>query len=290
MAIFFKLSGNPTKFFEQEEVFKILRNSPGLEDVEYWGDILEPPNVPIAKSPFKDKTFRNVSFKDTIIQGIVFENCKFVRCLFTATQFVDCSFYNCEFKKCSPHKVRFTNTYINPSVFEGMLDESDDSNIGINLFHQLYENSTQMQQFEFASTAEFNRQKWRRYHLNYKLREGQVSRGEYCNQWLSNYLSYLFTGYGVKFRFVAIWTSVFLMGSFLLNLILWDCMNVVGRDGPSNGRELFEILYYTVTIVPGVGDLTPTSSLGRLMFLIELISGFLVISIFMRWLVRRAVR
>ena len=271
-------------------MFKKLRNSTGLEDVEYWGDILEPPDVPIAKSPFKDKTFRNVSFKNTTIRGIVFENCKFVRCLFTATQFVDCSFYNCEFKKCSPHKVRFTNTYINPSVFVGMLDETDDSNIGINLFHQLYENSTQMEQFEFASTAEFNRQKWVRYHLNYKFREGKVPTGEYRKQWLSNYLSYIFTGYGVKFKFVAIWTGVFLIGSFFLNLGFWDYMNVVGRNGPSNNRELVEVFYYTATIVPGVGDLTPTSIPGRMLFLVELVFGFLVISIFMRWLVRRAVR
>ena len=290
MAIFFKLSGNTAKFFEQEEVFKILRNSPGLQDVEYRGDSLERPNVPIAQSPFKDKTFRNVSFKDTKIRGIVFENCKFVQCLFTATQFVDCAFYNCEFKICSPHKVRFINTYINPSVFEGMLDESDDSNIGINLFHQLYENSTQMQQFEFANTAEFNRQKWRRYHLNYKFRKGKLSRIEHGKQWLSNYLSYVFTGYGLKFKFVAIWASLFAVGSFLWNLVFWDCMNVVGRDGPSNGRDLVEVFYYTATIVTGVGDLTPTSDPGRVMFVIELIFGFLVISIFMRWLLRRAVR
>ena len=290
MAIFFQLSGNPDKFFEQEDVFRILRNSPGLQDVEYRGDTLEPPNVPIAKSPFKDKTFRNVSFKDTIIRGIIFEDCKFIRCLFTAAQFVDCAFYNCEFKNCSPHKVRFTNTYINPSVFEKMLDKTDDSNIGINLFHQLYQNSTEMQQFQFASTAEFNRQKWLRYHLNYKFREGKVPRSEYRKEWLSNYLSYLFTGYGVRFKFVAIWTGIFVIGSFVLNLVLWDCMNIVGRNGPSDNIEVVQVLYYTATILPGIGDLTPTSNLGKILFVIEMIFGFLVFSIFMRWLVRRAVR
>ena len=241
-------------------------------------------------SPFTDKTFTNVSFSKTEISGVIFRDCTFVDCLFIGTHFVNCGFHGCTFKGCNPYKVEFKNTYINPSVFEGMLDPVKYSNIGIHLFQQLYNNSTDMNHREFANSAEFNRSKWNRYVLNHRYPGRKKTDHKYVMEWLANYLFYVFAGYGIRPKFLFAWAVIIVALSVSFNFHFWDSMNVVGRDGPAGARELIKVFYYTVTIPSGVGDLTPGSDVGRLMFMGEAFGGLIIGSLFVAWLIRRALR
>ena len=288
---FFKLN-RPFKVFNDElQLTTYLADSDDLENVLFKPDTLTiPSDARMANRIFTKKTFTNVSFSKTKISGIVFRDCKFVACLFIGTRFVDCEFHNCTFIGCNPHKVKFKNTYIHPSVFVGMLDPSEHSNIGIHLFQQLYINSTNMFQYEFADSADFNRRKWIRYALNYKFPRWDKIKPQYIGRWLGNYFYYVFAGYGVRASYVAVWALIVTCVSIAVNFLCWDSFGVMGKDGPVLEREFVTILYYTVTIPVGVGDFTPTSSVGRVIFLAEALLGLTILSLFATWLVKRALR
>ena len=287
---FFKLNPPFTVFKDQLQLTESLRNSNDLRNVLYQPDTLGPPDTTNQNSPFTKKTFTNVSFSKTTISGVIFRNCAFVDCLFIGTRFVDCEFRGCTFTGCNPYRVVFKGTYIDPSVFEGMLDPVAHSNIGINLFQQLYDNSIAMHEPKFADTAEFNRSKWNHYVLNYRYPGWQRRDHKYIKEWLTNYLYYISAGYGIRFKFLATWTFIVIGGSVGVNFLCWDSLSVVGRDGPAREREFMEVLYYTATIPLGVGDFTPASDVGRFIFLVEALFGLMILSLFATWLVKRALR
>ena len=167
---FFRLEGDYDTLNSEEELTNHLRRSTDLRNVLFFPETLAP-HTRNEDNPFVGKTFTNVSFSHTRISGVIFRNCKFVKCLFIGTRFVDCEFHSCSFEGCNPYRVEFKNTYIDPRVFEGMLDPVKYSNIGMYLFQNLYENSTERNQLEFVRSAEFNRYKWSRYVLNYRYAE-----------------------------------------------------------------------------------------------------------------------
>ena len=286
---FFKLNCPFTEFEKQEELTTILHNSSDLRNVLFRPDILRL-NTATPRNLFTDKTFTNVSFSKTEISGVSFRDCTFVDCLFIGTYFVDCEFHGCIFTRCNPHKVVLKNTYIDPSVFEGMLDPVKYSNIGIHLFQQLYKNSTEMNHREFANSAEFNRHKWNRYVLNYRYSGWRKKNPQYIMEWLTNYLFYILAGYGIRSKFLAAWAFIAVAGSVSVNFIWWDSLSIIGKDGPAGEREFIKVLYYTATIPGGVGDFTPASDVGRLIFLAEALFGLIIVSLFVTWLVRRALR
>lgn len=266
-------------------------NSNDLRNVLFRPDKLLPADPRYAVLRFTNKSFNNVSFAKTTISRVIFTNCKFEDCLFIGTTFIDCEFHECTFKGCNSHKVAFENTYIDPSVFEDMLDPVDHWNIGIHLFQELYDNSIKMNQREFADAAEFNRSKWRRYLLNHRYAGWKERTSlKYIKGWLTNYLFYIFAGYGIRFRFLAFWMSIAIAVSVGVNLFFLDSLNIVGRDGPVVEKQVVDVLYYTATIPTGIGEFASASDFGRWVFLIEAFVGFIIASLFVTWLVKRALR
>ena len=287
---FFKLNCPYIEFQSQEELTEPLLTSNDLRDVLYRPGRLDPPETTRPNNPFRNKTFTNVIFRDTTISGVEFRDCKFVDCLFIGTQFKNCQFHGCSFEGCNPHKAIFEDTYIDPAVFEGMLDPYEHWNIGIHLFQELYDNATKMHHREFSRTADFNRSKWNRYVLNHRYPGWEKTKPKYILEWSANFLYYIFAGYGIRSKFLFAWTSFLLVGAVLINFILWDSLGVVGRDGFATQREFTEVLYYTATIPTGLGDFTPTSDLGRIIFLFETLLSLGTISFFVNWLVKQASR
>ena len=264
-------------------------NSNDLRDVFFQPDTLGPPEATTPNNPYTDKTFTNVSFSKTTVSGVIFRNCAFVDCLFIGTCFENCEFHSCTFKGCNLHKIIFRSTYINPSVFEGILDPVKYSNIGMNLFQQLYTNSTEQRQREFTDTAEFNRNKWNRYVLNYRYAKRKTDL-QYIGEWLSNFSFYVFAGYGIRSKFVGAWAFIVTVGSVVINFLLWDSLRVVAKDGTTVKGGLIDVLYYTATVPAGVGDFTPASDVGRLIFVGETLFGLIVFFLFATWLVKRTLR
>ena len=289
LTSFFKLNGKPRELLKQEDLISHLEISNDVRNVLYIPDTLSV-RTSNASNPFVKKSFNNVSFSQTTVTGAIFRECKFEDCLFVGTSFVNCEFHKCSFKGCNPHRVTFENTYIDPSVFEGMLDPVKYSNIGMRLFQHLYDNSMDMRQREFANSAEFNRSKWKRYVLNHEYRGWNKMKPRYWVEWIANYSFYAIAGYGIRARFIFAWAFVVMFMSLGINYCYWQSFNVLGKNGAVSEREFITVLYYTATIPYGVGELTPASSIGRIFFLGEAILGFVILSVFVTWLVKRALR
>ena len=286
---FFKLNSPFRAFKTEQELVDPLLTSNDLRDISFEPATLGPPNRTLPNNPYYNKTFTNVSFSKTTISGVIFRNCLFVDCLFMGTHFNNCQFRGCTFKGCNPYQVRFTNTYIDPSVFEGMLNPVEHSNIGMHLFQQLYNNSREQNQQNFANSAEFNSKKWSRYDLNYRYRQASFNR-RYIVEWLANYSFFIMAGYGIRSKFLLAWAFIVTVVSVGINFFLWDSLNIVERNGFLAEKQFINVLYYTATIPTGTGDFTPGSSIGRLIFLGEALVGLIILSLFATWLVKRALR
>ena len=74
------------------------------------------------------------------------------------------------------------------------------------------------------------------------------------------------------------------------NYVLWDCLDVIGRDEMAIKRNLIDVLFYTVTTMGGFGDLAPGSDVGKLLFVVQAGFGLFTVGLFLRWLVRLAIR
>ena len=287
---FFRLNGACDEFRHVDDLKYALRNSNDLRNVVFFPGSLTFEDLDWQRDSFTNITFNNVSFSITDISGITFRGCTFEDCLFMSTRFINCEFHNCKFIGCNPQKIEFINTYIDPEVFVGMIDEVKHSNIGIHLFQRLYKNAMETEQPKFVRTAEFNMRKWERYDLNYKYPGWNKFRGACFRIWSTNILSYLFVGYGLRAKFWFFWAV--LMGVFWVtaNYFLWDCLDVVGRDDMAIKRNLIDVLFYTVTTLGGSGDLVPRSDVGKLLFLFQAGVGLFIVGLSLRWLVRLAIR
>ena len=286
---FFSLRGDWRRFHSGEQLIDHLNNSDDLRDVLFEPDVLAP-RTRNEVNPFINKTFANVSFSYTTISGVIFRDCTFVDVLFIGTHFVNCEFHGCSFKGCNPFKVEFSRTYIDPTVFEGMLDPVKHWNIGIYLFQKLYENSMDMHQRKFARSAEFNQRKWERYVLNHRYPGWKKTNPRYIVGWLANCLSYVLEGYGIRSKFFIVWAFVVVAGSVGANYSCWGSLNVIGKDGTLEERNWITILYYTVTIPSGLGDLAPASDMGRLLFVGETVFGLIIVALFAHLIIRRSLR
>ena len=60
-----------------------------------------------------------------------------------------------------------------------------------------------------------------------------------------------------KIPVLAAWPVVFAAVSLAANFYFWDRLSIVGKDGFSSERSIVDVVYYTVTIPIGVGELTP---------------------------------
>ena len=228
---FFTLNPPFTPIENHEKLVSVLRISSGLDSVLFQPNVLSIEHLLPRRNLFTNKTFNNVSFAKTRICGITFRNCTFTDCLFIGTQFINCEFHDCTFNGCNPFKVEFNNTYIDPAVFEGMLDPVDHWNIGISLFQELYKNAMNMHQRDFARTAEFNENKWQRYLLTHRNPGWKKAEPQFIIKWLRNILFYAVAGYGIRAKFLLFWATVLATGSVTTNFFLWDSLQVVGRDG-----------------------------------------------------------
>ena len=277
---------------------ELLSNSNDLRNIEFHPSTLKFNDVADAMSRdldatgklFEDKTFTNVSFSKTIIEGIVFRNCAFIDCLFIDTTFVDCEFHDCSFKDCNPYKIAFHNTYIDPTVFEGMVDKVKYSNIGVQLFQSLYKNSSDMAQRGPTRAAQFNLNKWQRYVLDHKYPGLAKLRPKCLKEWLPNMLFYVIAGYGIRAKFLLAWAFLIVIASTGINYLLWESLSVIGPNGSAGGKNLTEVAFYTATTLAAFGNLHPGSDVGKLVSMVETGFGLIVVALFLTWLVRLALR
>lgn len=287
---FFTLNGECDRFDDYAQFMSAFRNSNEIRNVIFLPGTLTLGDLDAPRTFFEDKTFNNVSFSKTAITGITFRRCTFEDCLFIATQFINCEFHECIFSGCNTHKIEFKDTYIDPSIFVGMIDKKRYSNVGIHLFQRLYRNAIDTEQPEYSRTAEFNMRKWERYDLDYKYRSRRMSGKSYFRRWTTNILAYILVGYGIRARFWLFWAILVSSLSVSANYIWWDCLDVAGPNGQGVGRTFVGVMFYTASTFGSFGNLGPGSTIGRLAFMTEAGVGLFIVGLFLRWLIRLALR
>ncbi len=250
----------------------------------------------------KKKTFENVSFSFTEVVGIDFKECKFVNCDFVGTKFIDCEFHQCTFHRCDPHKISFINTYIDPQVFVEMFQNSADlkkqkrkeSNKGLWLFQQLHNNAVLTSQSNFAGVAEFNKRKWQRYQLTWNYKNDRIETiwpvFTFRRKWLANVFSWLTIGYGIRPKFLFLWTLPIAAFIFAFNNLYWDCLKITADNEIAVAGNLGNVIIYTLTTHVGINIFTPGSPAGKTMLVFQSGFGLVTTAVFIGLLVRAALR
>ena len=272
------------------ELQTALSNSNDLRNAIYWPPTLAPEELKVHRSFFTKKTFTNVSFKDTHISGFEFRQCHFRDCLFIDAVFDNCEFHQCTFEGSNPHKKTLNKTYIDPTSFEGIVNKKNYSNVGIHLFHELYDNAIKTNQPRFARAAEFNMRKWERYDFDRKHPKLCKFKGVQFFEWLANVLSWIFVGYGIRAKFWMAWASFFCALAVLINYIFWDSLAITDATNTIVQRDLIDVCFYTLTTFGAFNVLAPTSDIGKIVFVGQTGFGLFVFALFVRWLLRLAMR
>ena len=277
---FFKLEGD-SKELDQTAFVALLKGKPALcENLLYKPDTLENP-YQSGRFRVKGVTFRNFSFSHTLVTGFEFTDCIFERCLFIATIFRDCRFTSGDFLDCNPHRIEFKDCYVDPKNFDKCISDNQFSNIGVYLFQELLRNSRQQAQPEFSDEAQYCFKKWERRLL---WREISRSKSWLAKIWLGRtfvglHLFNWATGSGMRLGRLTVSSLVVLL---LFTLINWKLAVQMGlmQDGHVIGSFVDAFYFSTViTTTLGFGDISPTTSLGRLVVSGEAIIGFVLFAL-----------
>jgi hypothetical protein len=232
-------------------------------------------------------TFRNVSFTRTMITEFDFTDCIFRRCLFIGTIFRNCRFTACRFFDCNPHRVEFEECFIDPRSFVACIPERQYANIGVYLFQELLRSSRQQAQPDFTDEAQYHFRRWQRFRLRQELKTMRSLISRTGLRFLGLLVFDVTTGSGMRLGRLAISAIVLLLVISTLN---WLCACPFGLDqGTKTIRSFVDAFYFStvVTTTLGFGDITPTTSLGRLVVSGEAIVGFSLFALLASTMYRR---
>jgi hypothetical protein len=235
----------------------------------------------------KGKKFIEVSFKDTDFVNIRFIDCRFEKCLFIGATVTDCEFTNCKFTDTNTSKLKIKNCLIDPAIFDENFDLELDSNIAIDLYHSLYKNSSESHQPEYAIESLYRMKVAERKQLDSKLKRGLIDESTYRKEKLKHVVSDFVSGYGLRvvkvLRLLVIVIASFTVLNYALRSFIfekWDSFTIV---------DSFYFTCVTITTL-GYGDISPETQLGKIFIVIQALSGFLVISLFLSAVANRALR
>lgn len=291
---FWKLQGAAV-ISSQCEFYQHLSKSDHLMRVIYQPDELKRAS-PDRVQRIEGKKFEWVSFSKTSINGIVFRDCVFKNCQFIAAAIEGCEFHKCRFISTNMHKISIHKTYIDPNSFDKCLDRKKHQNIGVHLYQSLMNNLRDAEQIEFERDAQFLFFRWKRYQAEYELRN-KWSKATSASEHVSVALDAtavlrrlawekLF-GCGIRLRFFLRTVTVTVVLATLINFFFIEQFGLSLGGAPIS--TLSEASYFTVVSLTtlGYGDITPTTSLGRLAASIQSVIGFSLFALLASMLFRR---
>ncbi len=286
---FFKLNEPNKEFKKKEELISFLENSKDLRNFLYRPDLLDS-NTEYTKYKIENTTFTNVSFSKTTLKNLIFIGCNFIDCLFIGTKFESCEFHNCKFKDTNLYKADFDDVYVNPDAFKNAIPDKDNqyANIAVYLFKQLYLNSRDQTQSEFARKADFQFKRWNDKLIKYKFTNKlpyPISKWEFYSQYIPNQLYKCLFGYGLRLRnFMLTFLGVFGL-SYFANYKLWPQYKQQKKDvfietfEPDSVNHSVNALY-TLDVTTKLVDsqIQPTSIIGMNLLALQSIIAFVLLT------------
>jgi ion channel/pentapeptide repeat protein len=252
-----------------------------------------PTGAPIQETGFKDIEFENVRLSRATFERVTFTRCVFRDCLFVGAKFVSCEFHNCRFENCNTYKFSLKDVYIDPRSFK--LDRSyrtTASNIGVYLFQELYRNASETYQTYFASFADVERRRWRRYQLRYEVKHSRGSRWATSWRITSDVIFDVTAKYGYgPMRFFLLSLLVFMLIA-VVGERLWGNMGMMRSGVEVTNVTFADALYYCMLLMTTLGfsDLVPTSETGKAFTVVCALFGISWTGLFTAVLVRRLIR
>lgn len=298
---FFKLNEPHKEFAKKDEFIEFLENSKDLRNYLYRPDLLDSRSE-YNKYKIDDTTFTNVSFSKTTLKNIIFIGCNFVDCLFIGTKFEKCEFHNCTFRDSNLYKADFEDVYVNPDSFKKAIPQQDNryANIAVYMFKQLYLNSRDQTQSEFARKADFQFRSWTDKLIKYKHTDKlpyPISNWEYYSTFFPNQIYKWLFGYGLRLRnFVLTFFAVFGL-SYITNYLLWPKYNLKQKDilietfQPDSVNHAINALY-TMDVTTKLVDsqIQPTSITGMNLLALQSIIAFILLTGLITILVNKFVK
>lgn len=283
---FFELD-SPYEEFDDNKLVDHFRNSRDLRSVLY-----RPNEWPIEQRKNKSLTFTNVSFSKTKFQKITFSKCVFEDCLFIGSILDEVEFHRCEFKNCNFYKTRINDCYFDPeTVFFDPTYRRKHSNIGVHLYQQIYENSSNTGQYDFEREADIQFRRWKRWQLDHDKETGKISNIKCTIKKLSSVIYEYAAGFGYKpFRFILSTFVVFTALSLINMKILPGYLRHHGEV--IHDMTLSDSIFYTYSMLTTLGFSTtvPDTGYAKVIAVSEALLGIGWLGIFTALLVKRFIK
>jgi hypothetical protein len=287
LSNFFQLNGQFRRF-DEAELVSHFRESLDLRSVLYGPDNW--PNSSLRR--LKSATFENVSLSKTTFKECTFINCKFTDCLFIGSIFESVEFHRCTFINCNFYKSAFESCYIDPRTisFDRKYRHSA-ANVGVSLYHELYENAARSRQPDFLMFADIEFRRWKRWQLEYDQKTSKISVVERYAKAVSSWIYEVLTGFGYRpLRFIII-TIVF------FNLLSLINMGILPETLKQDGEVVHTIdtadaVFYTYSMLTALGfsTIVPVTGLGKIMAVAQALLGIGWLGLFTSLLVKRFIR
>jgi hypothetical protein len=236
--------------------------------------------------------FDTISFSKTEFSEVTFVGCTFTDCLFIGSKFVRTEFHRCRFINCNFYKASFDTCYVDPRTFTfNKTYRASASNVVVETYQRLYDNSLKAGQIDFARYADFEFRRWKRWQLRYDFRNGKMKRLEYASRYVANFTYELLAGYGYKpSRFVLATLALFTLVACFNRVFL---SGVLVHQGVTIGEMTWpDAVFYTYSImtVLGFSTIVPASGLAQVLTVSEALIGVGWLGIFTSLLVKRFIR
>ena len=285
-----------TRFFSLDEPYREIDENDLRAHLDVSRDLRRVLYKPIkwlsSPSRFNNMNFEIVSFSKTEFSEVTFVGCTFTDCLFIGSKFVKTEFHRCKFVNCNFYKASFDGCYIDPRAFTfNKLYRAIASNVIVETYQRLYDNSSKAGQVDFARYADFEFRRWKRWQLRYDFRSGKMKRLEYVSRYATNFAYEWLAGYGYRpFRFV-LWTLVLFSGVACCNRVLLSG-SLVHQGVPIGEMTLSTAIFYTYSImtVLGFSTIVPASGLAQVLTVAEALLGVGWLGIFTSLLVKRFIK
>lgn len=283
---FFKLD-EPNEKFDERALVTHFEHATNIHGIYY-----EPDSWPADLSKLDEIAFQNVNLSRTSFSHVTFKKCRFEDCLFIGAAFKEVEFHRCTFKNCNFWKCSFDNCYLDPaSIYLDVSYRSTAQNVGLSLYHALYENASKTRQADHEMKADIEFRRWKRWQLSFDRGDGKINSFDFNVRRFASLVYECVAGFGYKpWRFVgstiAVFTTIALLNRFLM-------VGVLAKDGHVISTMTFgDSIYYTYSMLTALGfsTITPIADYAKILSVLEALCGIGWLGVFTSLLVKRFIK
>ena len=285
---FFNLNAPFETFKNEGDLEAHFKTASNIENVFY-----EPACWPSKPYKIVGKTFKNVSLAKTKFSKVTFQGCHFEDCLIIGSKFSEVEFHRCSFKNCNFYKSEFSNSYLDPeTLYFDPLYKNTHANIGVGVFQQLLDNSSDQHQSDFSMAADIQFRRWQRSQLRRELKVANITKPVFALKFLRNLSFDWLAGYGYRpFKFF-FWTLILF---FLISAINYTFLNesfIISGETSNIPIGLVDAIYYTFSIltVLGFSTVIPITAAAKIVTVVEALAAIGWLGIFTSVIVKRFIR